>query len=772
MRRALSLAVGLALARAAVAAEAGTEALAESVVELRVNGQPETTTLVVRRDVDGTLLVQATDLAALRVRKPSRGAVIVNGERYYRVGSEIGAQVTFDAATQSVDMVLPARAFLQTRGAPARPDAPRASSSVGAFVNYDAAVQTASRGSSAGGLFELGLFGAPGVVTHTAVARREPGRTGMTRLDTAWTRDFPDRLATLRVGDSISSPGAWGRSVRFGGLQFGTNFSTQPSLVTAPLLSASGEAVVPSTVDVFVNGRQVASEVVPPGPFDIGQLPAINGAGQMQVVVTDTLGRQQVLTQPYYSATALLRRGLAEYSVELGAIRHDYARASSSYGALVGAVTYRRGLTDRFTGEVHAAALVHGPATVGLDVAWQAGMLGIVSATIASGGDNAGRGVLAGLGFERNARLLSVFARTQWTTEFFAQLGNGELQDRPRQRSFGGFGLNLARYGSLQFLYGLESRWDALEVETVGLGYSLGLGTLGYLNLFASQRQSEQADTEVLLTWTVPFGERGSSSTALSYASDRPVGDSAFEAASSVQQNLPVGDGAGYRMELSTHDDYRVGYSYQGHAGIVSADYARHGGEDGWRAGAVGGLAITGAGVMPSRSLDQSFAVVQVADYEGVELRVANQPVARTDRRGRVLLDSLRPYEANQVSIDPTALPMDATLESATIEVTPAYRSGPLVKFPVTRADSVTLRLAQPDGSPVPAGARVTLHGQSFPVALEGLVYLKGASSRTTAIATWRDGSCTFEVERPASQEPVPDLGTVECHPRAAGAAP
>ena len=54
----------------------------------------------------------------------------------------------------------------------------------------------------------------------------------------------------------ISAAGAWGRSVRFGGIQFGTNFSTQPTLVTTPLLFAQGEAIVPSTVDVFVNGSQ------------------------------------------------------------------------------------------------------------------------------------------------------------------------------------------------------------------------------------------------------------------------------------------------------------------------------------------------------------------------------------------------------------------------------------------------------------------------------------------------------------------------------------
>jgi len=98
------------------------------------------------------------------------------------------------------------------------------------------------------------------------VARVESGRRSLARLDTTWTRDFPDQLATLRLGDSISTPGAWGRAMRFGGVQYGTNFSTQPSLVTTPLLAAQGEALVPSTVDVFVNGRQWPAKTVPPGP--------------------------------------------------------------------------------------------------------------------------------------------------------------------------------------------------------------------------------------------------------------------------------------------------------------------------------------------------------------------------------------------------------------------------------------------------------------------------------------------------------------------------
>ena len=50
---------------------------------------------------------------------------------------------------------------------------------------------------------------------------------------------------------------------------------------------------------------------------------------------------------------------------------------------------------------------------------------------------------------------------------------------------------------------------------------------------------------------------------------------------------------------------------------------------------------------MPARRLDQSFAVVEVADFPGMTVYVENQPVGRTDSKGRVLLDSLRAYERN-----------------------------------------------------------------------------------------------------------------------------
>jgi outer membrane usher protein len=144
---------------------------------------------------------------------------------------------------------------------------------------------------------------------------------------------------------------------------------------------------------------------------------------------------------------------------------------------------------------------------------------------------------------------------------------------------------------------------------------------------------------------------------------------------------------------------------------------------------------------------------------------VENQPIGRTDRKGRVLLDSLRAYESNSVSIDPAELPLDASLATPAMKITPAYRSGPVVRFPVARASAATLRLILPDGAPVPAGALVTTPAERVPVALEGLVYLTAAQGQQIARAEWSGQHCVFEFERAVDGDPQPDLGNVMCRP-------
>ena len=62
----------------------------------------------------------------------------------------------------------------------------------------------------------------------------------------------------------------------------------------------SGEAVLPSTVDLYVDNELRMRREVPSGPFSIQDLPVMTGQGDARLVVRDILGREQVITQPFY----------------------------------------------------------------------------------------------------------------------------------------------------------------------------------------------------------------------------------------------------------------------------------------------------------------------------------------------------------------------------------------------------------------------------------------------------------------------------------------
>jgi hypothetical protein len=58
----------------------------------------------------------------------------------------------------------------------------------------------------------------------------------------------------------------------------------------------------------------------------------------------------------------------------------------------------------------------------------------------------------------------------------------------------------------------------------------------------------------------------------------------------------------------------------------------------------------------------------------------------------------------------------------------------------------------------------VTLRGTQFPVVLDGTVYVTGYDHGMSAEASWVGGRCSFRLEPPPPDDPLPDMGTVVCH--------
>ena len=196
-----------------------------------------------------------------------------------------------------------------------------ARSSFGALFNYDLYLNDTDEGGTYLAAWnELRLFDSWGTFSSTGQwrqsfngAQADDTRRGFMRYDTTWRFTDEQRLLTYETGDFVTGALPWSSSVRVGGVQLSRDFAVRPDLVTYPLPAFAGEAAVPTSLDLFINGFKSSTTELQPGPYTLTNVPFINGAGEAVVVTTDALGRQVSTTLPFYVTSSLLQKGLSDY---------------------------------------------------------------------------------------------------------------------------------------------------------------------------------------------------------------------------------------------------------------------------------------------------------------------------------------------------------------------------------------------------------------------------------------------------------------------------
>jgi outer membrane usher protein len=761
----------LCLAARTANAAADQQQLTEAVLEVTLSSTEPGEMLVVLRGPEGRLYLEESDFLRLRLQLPRTTPYLHEGRRFFDPRAIKGCTVSIDEGAQRALITVPPASLDTTHLSAAERRSPDITpASPGAFLNYQLSAQQIGGQNIGGAYAELGVFAGAGVLTSTAVARYGNDDNQVVRLDTTYTQDFPATLETLSLGDAISDGGSWGNAVRYAGVRWSRNFGLRPDLLTTPLLATSGTATVPSTVDVFVNNQLVTSSTLPPGPFVIDRLPTVSGTGDVSVVVRDALGREQVLTQSFYSSVALLAPGLSQYSFNLGKIRANYGLESNDYGATLGEASYRRGITDAITLEGHAEYLAGDAHAAGLNAAFALGQIGVINFTAANGGDSAGSGWLSGVGLEHRGTNTSFIASSLWAGRDFSQVGEPlDPGMRMRQRSLLQTGMGLGRFGSLSLAYVRQTYRESPTQQTLGLTHSIRLGSVGSLNLTVTQTRTAaqfattaQNSTSAYLIFVLPLDFRRAAT--LSTVGGSGPGAPANEVVASVTQSPPVGPGSGYRFSASTAGNYDADWRQQFSGADLEVEAARNQGLSGQSAYLSGAMTFLDGQLNTTRAVNGSFAMVDVAGLADVPVYVENQLTTHTDAAGRALLYNLRPYEANRISITPEDLPLDTVIAASSTIMTPPYRSGVIARFPVERVHSGTFRLVTDDGRPVPVGAVVTLKGTQFPVVLDGMVYVTGYDHGMAADASWPGGRCSFRLDPPPPDDPLPDMGTVQCH--------
>jgi len=642
----------------------------------------------------------------------------------------------------------------------------------GLLFNYDLFAQDSRGVSALNGWSELRMFGlGPGVWSssmNTGTSRDALGvHHSSVRLDTAWQVNWPQQALSLTLGDTFTGALAWSRAVRVGGLRVGRNFALQPYQVTAPLNTFVGEATLPSTVDLYINGLRQSSQRVAPGQFLIDSLPSLNGAGRAQLVITDINGQRRNLDFDFYGAPSLLREGLWDWSVTSGFVRQDYGLASFSYDrALVASGSARYGLSDRSTLEAQAQA-GGGVALAGGGGSWRLGeKAGVLSASLAASHGGEGSGRQLAFGYQWMAQPYSVSVNSQRRS-----LGWRDIASRFETRhaldqdsAYAGFSSLLGQFGVIYVRQSYDSG-DSQRFLTLSWSRQFGDATLS-LNLLKDLGMG--GDYQAQLALYLPLDRRRS--LAVTAARQEGRTNLAVDASQSVDSSA---GGWGWRVQAAAGNG----------AARSQAEVTQMGDLGQWRAGLSGGsvdatAAYAGAngaavwmggGIKPMRRVDDAFALVSTSGVPDVPVRLENRLVGRTDGEGLLLIPQLNAYQRNQVAIDTLDLPPDMRVESTTANAVPESRSGTLVAFKLRRVAAVQLSLRDAAGTPLPVGSTVTLQppGAAGPAATtsvgyDGLVYLEDPPAGLALRVDREGGACT------APLPPVPgtgwiDLGPVTC---------
>jgi outer membrane usher protein len=296
------------------------------------------------------------------------------------------------------------------------------------------------------------------------------------------------------------------------------------------------------------------------------------------------------------------------------------------------------------------------------------------------------------------------------------------------------------------------------------MSYSVSLGKLGSLNLSALRNFSGEVSNTVFILLSFSLDQATSISGAQMVRDDSSNGISK-ETSVTLQRNMPVGEGYGYRVLARSEGAHEAAYSYQNNIATYVIGAAQTADYTATLLNVSGGMAMLDGDLFMSRRIDQSFAVARVPDYPDVRILADNQLAGRTNASGNALIPRLRAYDINTISIDQRDIPMDAEIVSTRLVAIPYFRSGINVTFPIRHSRGATFTLLLDNGKAMPAGALVLEAGkaETYTVGFDGQVYVTGLAADTTLLASWNGQSCEFTVHFGASIDPLPDLGVFIC---------
>jgi outer membrane usher protein len=628
------------------------------------------------------------------------------------------------------------------------------------FLNYSLTSEAGHRPS----LFAETGTSISGNLLLNSVSRSAEG--DFVRLLSNYTFDDRQRLRRWTLGDANTTTDLLGGSALIGGVTIARNFNLDPYFIRFPPLNLRATALTPSRVEVYVNGALVSQQQVPPGQFELRNIPVSSGAGDARIVVRDVFGREQVVREPFYYSTAILAPGLSEYLYSAGFVRRGFGVKGFDYHDPALLAFHRLGVTENLTAgarlEVSRGLWSGGPG-----VSYRT-PLGDVSLSLGASSDRGRSGGAGQLGYQYlSQQLVSFGGFVRKFTSGYANLSMSRESDRPLLDASVFIAVRASR-GSISLLWTSIDPRDQAGSDRLTLSTNIPLARR--TSLFASlgsANEGHSRKTEAFAGLSFFFGSATGGSLSVDHRNAQT------QTAVEVDRALPVGSGFGYRLQSTAAGTQRNGSAqvqYQTKFGRYEVQLDPFHAHQAPTMTASGGLVYQGGALLPARPLQDGFAVIRVPGVENVRVYSSNELAGRTNAAGDLLVPSLLSYYGNRLSIDDRDIPLNYEVRGVELTVAPPYRGGALVEFPIRQIRTVTgsVVIRTPRGEVLPAFGQLTVvaGGDAYvsPLGRGGEFYLENLADGTyAATIDYRDGTCAFQLHIPKDGQSVIKLGHLVC---------
>lgn len=612
---------------------------------------------------------------------------------------------------------------------------------VGGFVNLDTfAFQTQNQpvrlATQAG--FSLSTLGGLWHSNHVFL------REGSQRLNSQVRWDIASNMTALKVGDILNNSFGLSPNVRFGGLSWGSDFSQRPEVATYPLPSFRGEATLPSSAELYIDGQLRQSNRLSSGPYALDTQTGINGAGDIQVIVKDSLGRETRISQPFYTSPKLLRAGLRDYHIDIGRLREGFATQNDTYTSGFLSARLRQGTEDSGTWGIRAD-WQHQRESLQGEWLMSHARWGLFQTGWGLSHDNdLGWGQHALAGYEWLSQRGNIQIQGSVSSPEFIELGRdpGAVARSLRAQT----GWRLTPNSSISLGWSDEQRRDrdSIRLTTASWHQSLNSDRQVYLSLIHSpsfglnsslgmnQRLNSSWQSDVQLTQRDPDGF----GLQLNVSWQPQASAWSGRIASEVRQHELVNQ-ANLQF-LGDHGNIRMGLGDRN--GVTSAQTSIS-----------TAFAWVPGNVFWSKPIPQGFLVVDTGMPQ-VTVYANNQPNGKTDRHGQRLLTDIWPYQTLPIRLGWEDLPMSLQLGEMESLVRPPRG---IAALRLARSDpqySEAWQALLSTGEPLPTGSSLSVHGETatLPSGLDGLIYVPARwRSQMLSVMLPDNRQCTIDTLPP-----------------------